>query len=427
MTVDIPERHGYAMRIPVGALPPNPFSLVPGPDERSVPITIRRGMSSRPLWLRTFGVRAGACAMNLEDIARLAQVSRSTVSRVINDDPRVSAETRERVLRVIGETNYRPNAAARSLASRRSRIIGLLIPQSMSDIFRDAWFPTMIQGCMDACQEADLSLTLLMESSTEGATVDRLIERTVRSHHLDGLIISTALLDDVLCARLAAERFPFVCIGKDDGAHYSFIDIDNRAAARLATDHLIAHGYRRIALIAGHADIFAAHSRRQGYTDALEAAGLPICENLIGYGGFSEHRAYLAAHALLSGPRRPDAIFAASDAMAIGALRAAHGLGLRVPGDVAVMGFDGFEEDLIQSHHLSTIRQPAWTIGRRAVEMLAALIADPDLAPLQEISPVELRPGGTCGCGEMSSPAPSAAMPGDVGGSRAHPATGAAP
>lgn len=415
------------MPIPVGALPPNPLSFVPGPDRGPGPITIRRELSSRPVWVRTFGVRAGACAMNLEDIARLAHVSRSTVSRVVNNDPRVRAETRERVLRVIGETSYRPNAAARSLASRRSRIIGLLIPQSMSEIFRDAWFPTMIQGCMDACQEADLSLTLLMESSIEAATVDRLIERTVRSHHLDGLIISTALVDDLLSARLLAERFPSVCIGQDDGARYSFVDIDNRAAARLATEHLVSHGYRRIALIGGHEDIVAAQSRHQGYCDALEAAGLPVCDRLIGYGGFSEHRAYVAAHALLSGPGRPDAIFAASDAMAVGALRAAHALGLRVPGDVAVMGFDGFEDDLVESHRLTTVRQPARTIGRRAVELLVELIADPDRAPLQEISPVELRAGVTCGCGGAHAPVPPAAIPGDLSGPLVHPATGADP
>src|SRR5690349_427006 len=113
--------------------------------------------------------------MNLEDIAKLAGVSRFTDYRVINDDPCVSDAVRERVREVIAETNYRPNAAARSLASRRSRVIALLIPQSMSEVFRDAWFPVMIQGCVDGCAAADLSLTLLMESSTEPVTVERLI------------------------------------------------------------------------------------------------------------------------------------------------------------------------------------------------------------------------------------------------------------
>lgn len=333
--------------------------------------------------------------MNLEDIAKLAGVSRSTVSRVINNDARVSIEVRERVSRIIDETNYRPNAAARSLASRRSRIVGLLIPQSMSDIFRDAWFPVMIQGAMDGCQEADLSLTLLMESSTEPATVERLIERTVRSHHLDGLIISTALSDDVLCARLAEERFPFVCIGQDEHTNFSFVDIDNHAAARLATEHLIAHGYRRIAFIAGHEDIVAARGRHQGYADAMQAAGLPIGPVCVG--GFNEHRAFTAAMELLASDDRPDAIFAASDAMAIGVLRAAQFLGVRVPDDLAVMGFDGFEDDLLESHRLSTVRQPARAIGRRAVELLVDLIAAPDTAPLHEIFPVDLHIGATCG------------------------------
>lgn len=340
--------------------------------------------------------------MNLEDIAKLAGVSRSTVSRVVNNDARVSAEVRERVARIIDETNYRPNAAARSLASRRSRIVGLLIPQSMSEIFRDAWFPVMIQGAMDGCQEADLSLTLLMESSTEPATVDRLIERTVRSHHLDGLVISTALADDVLCARLTAEAFPFVCIGQDPRSTASFVDIDNHAAARLATEHLIAHGYRRIAFIAGHRNIVAACSRYEGYTDAMRDAGLPsgpVCP-----GEFNEHRAFTAAMGLLAGPERPEAIFAASDAMAIGVLRAAQALGLRVPDDLAVMGFDGFEDDLLESHRLTTVRQPARAIGRRAIELLSELIANPEKAPLHEIFPATLHLGATCGGGPGHQP-----------------------
>ncbi|MGC4108408.1 MAG: LacI family DNA-binding transcriptional regulator [Thermomicrobiales bacterium] len=338
--------------------------------------------------------------MNLEDIAKLAGVSRSTVSRVINDDPRVSAAARERVTQIIAETNYRPNAAARSLASRRSRIIGLLIPQSMSDIFRDAWFPVMVQGCMDACQEADLSLTLLMESSTDPATVDRLIERAVRSHHIDGLVISTALTDDVLCPRLMEEAFPFVCIGQDERSGYSFVDIDNRAAARLATDHLIGHGYRTIGLLAGHEDIIAARSRHQGYLDALQVAGIPV--GPIRWGEFNEHRAYDEALAMLSGPDRPEAIFATSDAMAVGVLRAAQSLGLRVPGDLAVMGFDGFEDDLLESHRLSTVRQPARAIGRGAVELLIDLIANPERAPNHITYPVSLHLGATCGAGHIT-------------------------
>jgi LacI family transcriptional regulator len=335
--------------------------------------------------------------MNLEDIAKLAGVSRSTVSRVINDDPRVSAAVRERVRKVIAETNYRPNAAARSLASRRSRVVALLIPQSMREVFRDAWFPVMIQGCMDGCAEANLSLTLLMESSTDSATVERLIERAVRSHLIDGLIISTALEDDVLCARLAVESFPFVCIGQDERSGSSFVDIDNRNAARLATQHLIDHGYQRIAMIGGHAEIIAAGSRQLGFYDALDAAGLPHFDGQVRSGDFNEHRAFAAALAMLASEARPQAIFAASDAMAVGVLRAAQSLGLRVPEDLAIVGFDGLEEGLLESLALTTVRQPALEIGRRAVELLIELIADPMRSPRHDIFPVSMYLGTSCG------------------------------
>ncbi|HEU0165021.1 MAG TPA: LacI family DNA-binding transcriptional regulator, partial [Thermomicrobiales bacterium] len=293
--------------------------------------------------------------MNLEDVAKLAGVSRSTVSRVVNDDPRVSPDVRARVLAVIAETNYHPNAAARSLASRRTRIIGLLIPQAMSEVFGDQWFPVMIQGCIDGCHEADFSLMLLMESSTDPETVSRIIERTMRSRHLDGIVISSSLNDEILSARLREEGFPHITIGRDVASLQNFIDVNNREAARMATEHLIGHGYRRIAMISGPDWMVAAEDRRLGFLDAISAAGIEPESVAVRHADYNEFKAYVAATELLSGPCPPEAIFAASDAMARGVIRAAQTLNLRVPEDIAVMGFDGIQQDLIESHGLSTV------------------------------------------------------------------------
>lgn len=336
--------------------------------------------------------------MNLEDIAKLAEVSRSTVSRVVNNDPRVSDGVRTRVLRIVAETNYHPNAAARSLATRHNRIFGLLIPQAMNSIFGDPWFPHMIQGCMDGCRNADYSLMLLMESSTDHAAVNRLIERTVRARHLDGLIISSSLKDDVLSHRLARENFPSVVIGRDTDERFSFVDIDNRAAARIATEHLLSHGYRRLAVISGPSTMVTAEDRRLGFLDAVEQSGLDPSVAQSRFGNYQEREAFLQATDLLSSSTPPEAIFVTSDSMAWGVLHAARTLQRNIPNDVAVIGFDGIQQERNQREGLSSIRQPARRLGERAVKMLVDLVSNPGQSPVQEWLPIDLVLDSSCGC-----------------------------
>ncbi len=254
--------------------------------------------------------------MNLEDIAKLAGVSRSTISRVVNNDPRVSEAVRARVLRIIAETSYHPNAAARSLASRQSRIFGLVIPQAIYSIFGDPWFPPMIEGCMTACRAIDYSLMLFMESSNDRASVDRLIERTVHTRHVDGLVISASLENDILSDRLAAEQFPAVVIGRDPEQRFSFVDIDNRGAARLATEHLLSHGYRRLAAIVGPRTMITAEDRLHGFFDALTNAGLDPTTAPVRVGNYQEREAFSQALTLLTSASPPEAIFVASDSKA---------------------------------------------------------------------------------------------------------------
>lgn len=335
--------------------------------------------------------------MNLEDIARLAGVSRSTVSRVVNGDARVSDSARARVQQVVAEHDFTPNAAARNLASRRTRIVGLVIPRLADTIFRDPWFPPLIDGCSAACTEADLSLLIAMENTAQPEGANRLASRLIRGHHLDGVIDSSSYFNDRFIARLVAERFPHVLVGRDEQCRSSFVDIDNRSAAKDAVTHLIGHGRRRLAMVAGPSVQVAAVDRRTGFLDALCAAGLepvvPVVEI-----EYSQRAAYDVTIDLLASVPRPDAIFAGSDAMAIGVLQAARQLGLTVPDDLAVMGFDDIEPDRTHQLDLSTVRQPARVLGVRAVQMLTALIADPTKGPLQEWLPTELVLRGSCGC-----------------------------
>jgi LacI family transcriptional regulator len=333
--------------------------------------------------------------MNLEDIARLAGVSRSTVSRVINDDPRVSDAARARVQAVIAEHHYHPNAAARSLASRRTRVIGLLIPVYASKIFSDPWFPIMIQGCMDGCQEQDLSLMLLMESETDADASARLVQRMLHGRHLDGVVIATSLIDGDSIDLLERRRFPFVVIGRTPGHAAAWVDIDNEGAAYTATCHLLSHGRTRAAMLAGPESLVASIDRTAGFLRATDEAGVP---SVVVHAGFDQREAHDILASWLTGPEPPDAIFAASDVMAVGAVQAARRLGVNVPDQLGVVGFDDIQPGRMSALGITSLRQPARELGRRAVELLNERIADPTSPPLQVLLPTELIIRTSCGC-----------------------------
>jgi LacI family transcriptional regulator len=342
--------------------------------------------------------------MNLEDIARLAGVSRSTVSRVVNDDPRVSAAVRERVRAVIEAEGYHPNAAARALASRRTGVFGLIIPQTFGAIYNDPWFPIFIQGCLDGCRAADISLMLLMEPSNEPASVARLIERFVSSRHVDGLIIASSLVDDVLVTRLHDRSFPYMLVGRDALQRRNFVDIDNRGAAARAVQHLLSHGRSHPAMIGGPESAVAALDRKQGFLDAVAAAGFDPATVPVRPVAFSQRGAYREALTLLTSDEPSDAIFAASDAMAIGALQAARHLNIRVPEQLGIMGFDDIEPDRVAQLELSTIRQPARDLGAVAVAKLDDLVHARATEPVQIWLETELQTRHSCGCQATTGP-----------------------
>jgi LacI family transcriptional regulator len=339
--------------------------------------------------------------VNLEEIARIAGVSRSTVSRVVNGDARVSDEARLRVQSVIADYNYHPNAAARSLASRRTRMIGLLVPQGVGTIFNDPFFPRLIQGTVDACNEVDYNLTLLMDTSEDPARADRLYQRIIRGRYLDGVIISSAIVDDPIVDRLQDAGLPYVQIGRHPRREVNFVDLDNRASARDAVAHLVSHGYRRIGMISGSPNLIASIDRYAGYINALQEAGRLADSSLAVHSDFTRRGGYRSMMELLAvrgGP--PDAVFVASDTMASGALQALRDSSISVPEDMAIMGFDGLEESTVSRPILSTVVQPIPELGRNAVEALLQLIDHPERAPFQKLLPTHLVLRRSCGCEE---------------------------
>ncbi len=335
----------------------------------------------------------------LEQVAKLAGVSRSTVSRVINNHPHVRPEVRERVWRVIREIGYQPNAAARSLATRRTQIIGIIIPETVTKLFTDPFFPLLLRGATEACNAREYQLMLSLFT----ARVDReeLYRRILRGRYLDGVIIASASISDPLIPSLLRDGIPFVSVGRYPDERVSYVDVDNVGGARMAVEHLIRLGHRRIATITGPLDMLVSRDRLEGYRQALEANGIPVDESLIIESDFTEAGGMLSMQRLL--PASPTAVFVASDMMAIGAMRALRQAGLRVPDDVAIVGFDDIPLASSIEPPLTTIRQPIERLGTIAVEVLLSLLEKPpeERQPAQRIIlPTELVIRTSCGAAQ---------------------------
>lgn len=304
----------------------------------------------------------------LEEVAALAGVSRATVSRVVNGSPRVSEVARLAVERAVEELGYTPNRAARSLVTRRTDSVALVVAEPEARVFSDPFFAGTVRGASQALSERDYQLVLLFAQSES----DRArIERYLGNGHVDGVLLISLHGSDPLPARLAAAGVPVVVGGRPAGvAGIAYVDADNVGGAEEAVSHLVRGGRKVIATIAGPDDMGAGVDRLEGYRRALEAEGLPFAPSLVAAGDFSQESGVEAMKTLLE--RRPDidALFAASDLMAAGALQALSNAGRRVPEDVAVVGFDDSITARTTEPPLTTVRQPVVGMGREMAHML---------------------------------------------------------
>jgi LacI family transcriptional regulator len=309
--------------------------------------------------------------LTLEDIALQAGVSRSTVSRVVNDHSNVSEDVRKRVQEVIKNTGYHPNLAARTLASQRSWMIGLVLPQSVSFFFTDPYYPHLTRGIAQACNKNDYTLVLFLIGNQDDE--EKIYPRATRKGMLDGVIVQAGHHGDQMIDRLVNSNMPLVVAGRPFlKTDVSYIDVDNINASYNAVSHLIRNGYLRIGTITGPTTSAVGIDRLEGYRKALLERGREINESLIVEGDFMEEGGYYAMKQLL--PAKPDAIFAASDLMAIGAMRAVREAGLSIPDEVAFIGFDDLPHAKLPNPQLTTVRQPISQLGFQAVEILIDLI-----------------------------------------------------
>src|SRR6266540_3284207 len=307
------------------------------------------------------------------DVAKFAGVSRTTVSFVLNDVPSVSisAATRKRVLDAAKKLNYSPNVAGKKLVSGKSYTIGLVLCQSPEQIFTDAFLPQVILGVEQAAMQQGFHVLLKPVDPYDTGGYARLITE----NHVDGILLSGPREDDSALMKLHQQRVPILLMGQLPNTDIPFVDVDATAGAELAVNHLIGCGHQRIALITNAPlGYTSAQQRRDGYLKALKNTNLPIDKALIKEGNYTPASGFEAMKSLLQLTPRVTAVFVASDVVAMGAMLAIKQASLRIPKDIAVVGFDDIPLAEYYDPPLTTIRLPAFGLGWAGGERLIRLI-----------------------------------------------------
>jgi LacI family transcriptional regulator len=309
-----------------------------------------------------------------KDVAERAGVSRTTVSFVLNDVPgvKISKETRQRVLRAARELNYYPTAAARSLASGKTKRIGLILGQGKERLASDVFFPTFLQGVTSSVHNRGYLLVIQL---AEDVPSHEAYVRLIREQQVDGLILSGPRSDDPLLHELAEDRFPLILHGRPDDCEFPCVDVDNQSGAYQAVSHLIGLGHRRIGFISNAPLSYSGtQDRFAGYRQALGEHNLSLEEDLVRTANFVPESGQVAMEKLVELSEPPTAVFVASDVVAVGALNAILNSGRRVPEDMALIGFDDIFLAAYTRPPLTTVRVPAYGLGWTAAEILITLI-----------------------------------------------------
>jgi LacI family transcriptional regulator len=316
--------------------------------------------------------------MTIDQVAELAYVSRSVVSRVLNDHPNVSDEARERVLKVIEEHDYRPNSMARSLATDRSYEISILTPRRGDESLANGYWPLLYSGIFEQCLERGYFVSLSMVSEK---VKDKVSERA-GDNRFDGYMLITREVTEIIGPVLENRDAPTVLIGCNpewDTLHS--IDIDNVEGGYKAGRHLCRLGYEDIGVILGTPHLQETEDRREGLATALGEAGRSVPDSRVAMGEYSQESGYRTIRDWAASGAVPEALFCASDTIAMGALLALNETGYRVPDDVAVVGFDGLPSSRYTIPPLTTVRQPVYEKGQRAANLLVDEIEGTEETP----------------------------------------------
>lgn len=304
--------------------------------------------------------------ITIKDVAKLANVAPSTVSRVIANNNRISEATKKRVRKAMEELGYHPNFNARSLANKSTKAIGLVMPSSASKTFQNPFFPEVIRGISSYARIKDYTLYM-----TTGETEEEILNdciKMVQGKRVDGLILLYSRNNDPIVEYLVQTKFPFVLIGKPFkyADEITYIDNDNYKAARELTEYLIGKSHKKIAFIGGNLNLLVTQDRLNGYKDAMKLATIPIHDEYIKHMEFDREGGQLAVSDLMSLPEKPTAIFVTDDMMALGVLSVLQERNVQVPDHVSVVSFNNIIVSELTSPPLTTVDVNIFQLGIEA-------------------------------------------------------------
>lgn len=306
--------------------------------------------------------------LNIDKVAKLAHVSRSVVSRVLNNHPNVSSDARTRVMEVVEKYNYKPNSVARSLATNRAHEIGILVTKSGDEGLGSAYWTQIHLGIFEECTERGYFASLSYVSGSKKADLQKFI---LNDRRLDGYILLTQEVTDMVGDVLFEKDIPLVLVGHiPKKKKVSSVDVDNYLGGKMATEHLIKAGHKKIGIIIASLEMKESIDRLNGYRDALKEAGLKFDESNMTVVDYQFKDGYDSMDNWIKKSADISAVFCASDTLAMGALLAVKDNGKTVPDDYAFVGFDNLNFSEYTSPPLTTIQQPIYKKGKTAAKIL---------------------------------------------------------
>ncbi|WP_342429744.1 LacI family DNA-binding transcriptional regulator [Neobacillus sp. FSL H8-0543] len=313
-------------------------------------------------------------AVTIKDVARLANVAPSTVSRVIADSTRISEETKQRVRKAMEELGYHPNLNARNLASQSTKSLGLVMPSSKDVGFQNPFFPTVLQGISEGAQEKNYALHLTTGKSDK-EILDAVIQM-VQGQRVDGVILLNSKVDDRVISYLKERNFPFVLIGKPykDIEEITHVDNDNLRAMKEVTEYLIGYGHQEIGFIGGSLEFMVTIDRLQGYKQALQNAGIEIKSEYIIHEEFLREGGQDAVREIMALDKPPTALVVADDFMALGVLNTLDELGIKVPDDLSIVSFNNLLLAEMSKPPLTSVDINIFDLGFQASKNLIVLV-----------------------------------------------------
>ena len=307
--------------------------------------------------------------LTIRDVAALAGVSQGTVSKALNDAPGVGAETRARILKVIEDLDYHPDASARSLVARKTGSIGVIIPHTGSYSMASAYWPILLTAITEAA--ATQGLNVLLSTARSEEDIDSAYQSILRGRRVDGLVVGAEQLGQKQLVELLFKGFPFVTVGKSRFVSHWNVDVDNEGGARTMTTHLVRLGHRDVLMLAGPEHYPSVQGRVEGYRAVMAAAGL---EPRAHHCAYHDESATRRLKELLKEEPRPTALFVAAGDLVAAALVAARDLGLRVPSDLALGAFDDHPHYEHFNPPITAVSQPVHDLGQAAAALLFALM-----------------------------------------------------